>query len=109
MRRGVGVDEKPSSGIGRQDSDTKAGTQPGLGMPTWGISAITSGSDVDSEYVCGCVCGWLGGVASAFLGLHLFLLVAASLCLGKGIRFDSVFLCAFLSVLETSFRYFEAM
>lgn len=42
----------------------------------------------------------LGAVASAFLGLHLSLLVAASLCLGKDIRFDAVFVCAFLSVLQ---------
>lgn len=68
---------------------------PNLGTPTWGISGIASGSDADSECVC------LGAVPSAFLGLHLSLLVAASLGLGKGIRFDLVFMSVFLSVLET--------
>ena len=43
----------------------------------------------------------MSGGCSICLGLHLSLLVAASLGLGKGIRFDLVFMSVFLSVLET--------
>lgn len=88
VEESLGMNQKPNNGIG-----TEASIQPGLGTPTWGISAIASGSDADS------VC--LGAVPSAFLGLHLSWLVAASLGLGKGIRFDLVFICVLLSVLET--------
>ena len=43
----------------------------------------------------------MSGGCSICLGLHLSLLVAASLGLGKGIRFDLVFMSVFFSVLET--------
>lgn len=69
-------------------------TQPGLGTQTWGFH-VASGSDADSVCLC------LGAVPSAFLGLHLSWLVAAALGLGKSSRFDLVFMCVLLSVLET--------
>lgn len=90
VEESLGMNQKPNNGIG-----TEAGTQPGLGTQTWGISAVASGSDADSVCLC------LGAVPSAFLGLHLSWLVAAALGLGKGSRFDLVFMCVLLSVLET--------
>lgn len=54
MRRGGGMDWKPHSRIGRQDSDTEAGTQSGLGTTALGMSAIVPGSDADSSSVCVC-------------------------------------------------------
>lgn len=49
------MDRKPHRRIGRQDSDTEAGTQSGLGTTALGMSAIVPSSDADSSSVCVCV------------------------------------------------------
>lgn len=73
------MDQKSSTGLGGQHSDTRAGTQPGLGTPTPGISAITPGSDANFTSACVYVC--VHGDCSICLSWSLFLLVSISLCL----------------------------
>lgn len=89
MRRGGGMDWKPHSRIGRQDTDTEAGTQSGLGITALGMSAIVPGSDADSSSVCvcarACVCvcdkhtsGCGGCSISASLGLFACVCISVS-------------------------------
>lgn len=84
------MNQKPNNGIG-----TEAGTQPGLGDTDLGISAVASGSDAD-------LCVSVSGGCSICLSWSPSILACScSSGSGKSSRFDLVFMCVLLSVLET--------